>query len=123
MKIILPAPKLLSNNAYYAGMYYKKRQKIAEEWHYATFIAVRNNSDGELPTKFPVRVIYHVYMPNRRMDIDNVSTKAILDGLVLAEVLPGDSLEFVREVRTVFKDVDKIDPRIEIYIEEMEDDD
>lgn len=101
-------------------MYYKKRQKIAEEWHYATFIATRNNSDGELPTKFPVRVIYHVYMSNRKMDIDNVSTKVVMDGLVLAEVLPSDSLSYVQEVRTIFKGVDKTNPRIEILIEEME---
>lgn len=70
----------------------------------------------------PVRLRYHFYEPNRRRDLDNISSfarKVVQDALVATGVLVNDGWGQIRGSSEEF-DVDKRHPRIEITIEEVE---
>lgn len=71
-------------------------------------------------SNFPYHITYRVFMKSRKMDIGNVSTKAITDGLVLCGIFPDDSLRYVQAETIIFGGTDSKNPRIEIEIEEME---
>lgn len=68
--------------------------------------------------KGPVRMVYRWYEPNRRRDLDNISSygrKIIQDALVQCKVLPDDGWNYI----VGFKDdffVDKKYPRIEVEL-------
>lgn len=67
-----------------------------------------------------VTVIWHC--KNRKKDKDNIEAgiKFVLDGLVVAGVLPNDGWRHVRDITHKFR-VDKQDPRVEIIIREARD--
>lgn len=70
----------------------------------------------------PVRLHYHFFEPNRRRDLDNISSfarKVVQDALVATGVLVNDGWGQIRGSSEEF-DVDKRRPRIEITIEEVE---
>lgn len=70
--------------------------------------------------KRPVKIHFVWYSTNRRMDTDNIRwCKPILDGLVLAGVLPDDSQRWVQQLSDTFL-VDKDNPRVEVEIKEVE---
>lgn len=54
----------------------------------------------------------------RRRDLDNQAT-AILDGLVVAGVIPDDSCDAVPKLAVEYKGVDRENPRAEIKIKEI----
>lgn len=62
------------------------------------------------------------YEPNSRRDPDNVMAgqKFILDGLVQAGVLPGDSQKYIQGIYHRFR-VDKQNPRVEVEIRGVKD--
>ena len=65
----------------------------------------------------PVHVYFAWVEPNRRRDIDNIAFahKFILDGLVDAGVLKGDSQKYVTGFVDLFR-VDKDNPHVSILI-------
>ena len=67
--------------------------------------------------EYPANFIFSWYRKNKRTDKDNiiVGQKYILDGLVLAELLPNDGWEFVGNLIHHFQ-VDKDNPRVEVEI-------
>jgi Holliday junction resolvase RusA-like endonuclease len=69
--------------------------------------------------KNPVFLVFEWYSPNKRKDKDNISfaKKAILDGLVLANVLKDDGWDNIIGFLDVFY-VDKSTPRVEITFTE-----
>ena len=77
---------------------------------------------GRIRIKKPVRMLYRWYEPDRRRDLDNISSfgrKVIQDALVKAKVLHDDGWKYI----TGFQDdffVDKSNPRIEVEIIEEE---
>lgn len=54
----------------------------------------------------------------RRRDLDNQAT-AILDALVLAGIIPDDSVDFVPRLKVEYKGIDKENPRAVIKIKEI----
>ena len=78
---------------------------------------IRQQTRGYVVRK-PVRMVYRWYEPNRRRDLDNISSygrKIIQDALVQCHVLPDDGWNWV----TGFKDefyIDKKRPRIEVEL-------
>ena len=94
------------------GAKMKKDDQSSVEWF------IRSQLRG-VRIKHPVRMSYKWYEPNRKRDLDNVSSygrKVIQDALVEVGVLKDDSWKQV----TGFSDeffVDKKTPRIEIEIE------
>lgn len=121
LKVVLDTPQLLSSNKFYAGLHRSTRQKIVNEWHTSTLLAVRQQHGTIELTDPPYFIVYKVYSPNNRMDISNVYIKVIEDGLVLAGVLADDNLKYVKGYMVQHMGVDKINPRIEVNILRMKD--
>lgn len=75
-------------------------------------------ANSDMPTfEKPVHVYFAWVEPNRRRDIDNIAFahKFILDGLVDAGVLNGDSQKYVTGFVDLFR-VDKDNPHVSILI-------
>ncbi len=75
-------------------------------------------ANSDMPTfQKPVHVYFTWVEPNRRRDIDNIAFahKFILDGLVDAGVLNGDSQKYVTGFVDLFR-VDKDNPHVSILI-------
>jgi len=75
-------------------------------------------ANSDMPTfEKPVHVYFAWVEPNRRRDIDNIAFahKFILDGLVDAGVLKGDSQKYVTGLVDRFR-VDKDNPRVSVLI-------
>ena len=76
---------------------------------------------GRLRLNSPVYIKYRWYEPNRRRDMDNISSfgrKVIQDSLVQAKVLKNDGWKEITGFRDDFF-VDKEFPRIEVEIQEV----
>lgn len=74
------------------------------------------------PTDWPAEAVIVYYEPDMRRDVDNVTgagAKIILDALVELKVLPNDSRKYIRKL-TQDVLVDKVNPRIEVTIKEIE---
>ena len=69
----------------------------------------------------PVRITYTHYEADMRRDLGNIAfiDKPFCDALQKAKVLPNDNLAYIRSIRHEFGGVDKLNPRIEIEIEEL----
>lgn len=76
---------------------------------------------GRLRIIKPVRIRYRWYEPNKRRDLDNISSfgrKVIQDALVQTKVLQDDGWNYIIGFQDAFF-VDKEHPRIEVEIEEV----
>ena len=83
-------------------------------------IAIECKSQRLEPFINPVGIVFNHYRPNRRKDPDNVAggaMKVILDGLVKAEILQNDTMEYVKCLHHTFT-IDKVKPRIEVVFYE-----
>lgn len=119
MKLIIPG-ELTDLNTYiraergnkYAGAGIKHRE--------TDLVALHAISQGlpKLDEHCKVILKFHWYCKNTRKDPDNIvyAKKFILDGLVTAGVLPGDSWKHIVQF-TDYWDVDNNNPRIEVIIE------
>ena len=87
--------------------------KVKKEWTEAVAWQVK----GIPQVKGPVMVKCSWYVKDKRKDPDNVSfgVKGLLDGLVLAGVLPDDGYEWIRGIGHWFF-VDKERPRVEVEL-------
>lgn len=76
---------------------------------------------GRLRITKPVIIRYRWYEPNKRRDLDNISSfgrKVIQDALVQTKVLRDDGWSYITGFQDAFV-VDKERPRIEVEIEEV----
>lgn len=76
---------------------------------------------GRLRRNVPVYMTYRWYEPNRRRDLDNISSfgrKVIQDSLVQTKVLQNDGWKEITGFQDMFF-VDKGKPRIEVEIKEV----
>lgn len=76
---------------------------------------------GRLRINKPVVVRYRWYEPNKRRDLDNISSfgrKVIQDALVQTKILQDDGWNYITGFQDAFY-VDKEHPRIEVEIEEV----
>lgn len=88
-------------------------------------ITVANDIRALQPVNGVVRVTYTIYYPTKRaFDIDNIGsviTKFTHDALVEFGIFEDDNYHFVREIVFKYGGVDKEDPRCDVVIEEIED--
>ena len=94
------------------GARMKKDDQLSVEWY------IRSQLRG-VHIKRSVRMSYRWYEPNKRRDLDNVSSygrKVIQDALVEVGVLKDDSWKQITGFTDAFY-VDKKNPRIEVEIE------
>ena len=69
----------------------------------------------------PVRMLYRWFEPNKKRDLDNISSfgrKVVQDALVNCGVLKNDGWKQITGFSDEFY-VDKVRPRIEVYIQEV----
>lgn len=100
----------LNSNRYAANSIKKAETQLA----FAKSFRLR-----DIPLHYPVVVHFHWYSKDNRKDVDNVAfaKKYVLDGMVQARVLKNDSRKFVAGFSDKFF-IDKINPRVEVFIEE-----
>lgn len=70
----------------------------------------------------PIWVKYNIYVSRKDSDTSNwwaVQDKFFLDALVDAWKIPDDSVDFVQDVRFIYKGQDKNNPRVEIEVYEI----
>lgn len=119
-KLILPL-KLHSLNEYigacrrnaYQGAQMKRKDQSEVEWY------IRSQLRG-IRFKKPVRMEYRWIEPNKKRDLDNISSfgrKVIQDALVSCRVIENDGWKQVVGFSDSFG-VDKKNPRIEVIIKE-----
>ncbi len=81
--------RLPSWNKFYAGTHWSERAELAHYYHAVVDEAVRNQPLPEL--SYPVQITFRVTQAGRQRDVENIPTKILTDGLVLAGVLPDDT--------------------------------
>ena len=88
-----------SLNKMYAGIHWRRRQEMAEEWHLRLLHAFRSAKVPK-PLKSPV-VLRITQISKRIRDCDNaiLSAKFCGDALVRWKYLPDDTPEYINEVR------------------------
>jgi len=102
------------NSHYHRGAALKKSNQGTCEW------SISNQLRG-VKIKNPVRIIYRWFEPNKRRDLDNISSggrKVIQDALVARGVLGGDGWKQIVGFSDEFF-IDRECPRIEIDIVEV----
>jgi Holliday junction resolvase RusA-like endonuclease len=75
----------------------------------------------KLPAYNRVDITITWYEPNEKRDPDNImgGQKFILDGLVMAGVIPNDTRKHIRSIKHI-PELDRENPRVEVQIEEAE---
>lgn len=92
--------------------------KLYREWEEDCLNQIAHTYRGQAEGQVIIIVeFYHKDL--RKRDIDN-ELSSVLDLLVKAELIPDDSCEVVVEAHAIFGGVDKLNPRCEISLEEME---
>lgn len=68
-----------------------------------------------------VKVSFAWIEPNAKRDLDNITggQKVILDALVMEGILQNDTRQWIKGISHSFPDPDKLNPRIEVQIEEV----
>lgn len=76
---------------------------------------------AHLPKMQRVKVRVTWFESNSKRDPDNIhaGVKFILDGLVLAGIIPNDNQQHVAEIHHDPIRIDRVDPRIEVELEEV----
>lgn len=98
-----------------------KGSKMKKDNENIVILAIRRQLRG-LHIKVPVRLKYTFYEPNRRRDLDNISSfahKVIQDSLVKTGVLTNDGWKEIKGYTDDFA-CDSREPRIEVEIAEVE---
>ncbi len=124
MEYLLTIPGTLPNlNDYIAAERTNRHKgaKMKADSGNIVAVAIRQCLRGVRIEK-PVHMEYTWYEPNKRRDLDNISSfgrKVIQDALVNAAVLKDDGWKYVVGFSDRFE-VDKENPRIEVLIREAE---
>ncbi len=121
MKIKLSIPAIPPSNDEYLGNshHYRPYQIAKQEWLWMVRAALlRAKCKPPEPFQHAVVTIRYFFEDRRRHDPDNYSGKFILDALVHEGILADDSFFCIR--LQLAANVDRENPRTEIYIEEVE---
>lgn len=97
------------------GSMKRKNMGIAIQW-------IRVSDVRNLKIEKPLIIHYVIYEPNRKRDHDNVFcmvSKCVQDALQETEIIKNDGWEQILNFTHDFY-VDKENPRIEVYLEEVE---
>lgn len=110
-----------TNNKYMGNSHnFNRYRKQKERWHWLIKEALQKVKKPSVPFNRAVVTILYYFKDNRRRDPDNFSGKMILDPLVKEGVLVDDSFDNI-ELRIRKAGVDKLNPRTEIIVEEVQD--
>lgn len=110
-----------SNNKYMGNSHdFNGYRAQKERWHWLIKGALQKVKKPAVPFEKAVVTISYYFRDKRRHDPDNYSGKMILDPLVREGVIKDDSFDNI-ELRLKKGGVDKVNPRTEIIVEEVQD--
>ncbi len=113
MKIVLLKERPMSWNKMYAGVHWTTRRDEVMRVHWLVKLA----ASKEKEIKKKVDIFITAYFDKMPLDSDNIPAKLYVDGLRM-NILKDDNRTWVRKVTTL-SEVDIINPRVEIDIEEI----
>jgi len=92
--------------------------KRHEDWHKYAIPEMKRQFAGYRITEYPIGIKMTFYWKDlRRHDIDN-GLATILDALKDANIIEDDDSRFVNTVEGKYGGLDRLNPRVEIYIDE-----
>lgn len=116
----ISADRIMIRNA---GHCFSKGNAFKQNAQKRVQIAIKRDL-GDLVIKSPIKIIYRFYEPNKRRDKDNIASfamKVIQDALVKEGVIKNDGWKEIDSFECYF-DVDKEHPRIEVELQELNQD-
>ena len=106
-----------------AGHCFSKGNELKQSAQRDVQACIRRDLKGVV-IENPINITYCFYEPNRRRDKDNIAAfamKVIQDALVKEGVIKNDGWKEIYSFECYF-DVDKLHPRIEVRLEELNQD-
>lgn len=100
---------------WYRNAHYLITNKVKSDYHKMVYKQLKNLTFGK------IRLKYHVYVSRKNTDGHNIRSvieKFFLDGLVEGGIIKDDSIDYVIGDSSSYF-LDKDNPRIEIFIEEV----
>jgi hypothetical protein len=103
-------------NKYYAGMHFRARQKLADDWHILTMSAIREYKIWKVE-HYPVELEFNFFFKSHPQDVSNTSitAKMIEDGLVKDGILLDDKWNLVRKMTLTSTKADKNIIQVKIH--------
>ena len=111
--------KVLVGMNWYRNAHFRNSNQVKQYYHKLIFSKVTQSQ--KLKDKYMVS--YMLYPSNSNCDLMNVVSvidKFLNDALQDSGVIVNDNIKFYKHMIATVKEVDKLNPRIEIIIEEME---
>ena len=111
--------KILVGMNWYRNAHFRSSNQVKQ--HYHSLIYSKVTQSQKLKDKYMVS--YMLYPSNSNCDLMNVVSvidKFLNDALQDSGVIVNDNIKFYKHMIATAKEVDKLNPRIEIIVEEME---
>ena len=111
--------KILVGMNWYRNAHFRSSNQVKQ--HYHNLIYSKVTQSQKLKDKYMVS--YMLYPSNSNCDLMNVVSvidKFLNDALQDSGVIVNDNIKFYKHMIATAKEVDKLNPRIEIIVEEME---
>ena len=111
--------KILVGMNWYRNAHYRNSNLVKQ--HYHKLIHSKVTQSQKLKDKYMVS--YMLYPSNANCDLMNVVSvidKFLNDALQDSGIVVNDNIKFYKHMIATIKEIDKINPRIEIIIEELE---
>ena len=111
--------KVLVGMNWYRNAHFRSSNQVKQ--HYHSLIYSKVTQSQKLKDKYMVS--YMLYPSNSNCDLMNVVSvidKFLNDALQDCGVITNDNIKFYKHMIATVKEVDKLNPRIEIIVEEME---
>lgn len=103
------------------GRHYQQGGSMEREYLMVCANAIRHSLKKTKITK-PIKITYIFHEADRKRDLGNIAfiDKPFEDALQRTNVLPNDNQNYVRELHFILGEMDKNNPHIEVFLEEIE---
>lgn len=100
------------------GRPFLRSAPAVKEWQAKAEAELREQFNGYKVTGYPIELVVTVFFDNlRRHDLDN-ALASVMDALSASEVIEDDNVNCVSTITVTYGGVDKLNPRVEIWLEE-----
>jgi Holliday junction resolvase RusA-like endonuclease len=100
------------------GRPFLRSAPAVKDWQALANIQLQKQFKGFVIKNYPISVsIIFYYGTLRRKDLDN-SASSVMDALTAAQIIEDDNVNFVDCLQLQYGGHDKINPRVEIYLDD-----